>query len=115
MLIGNEGSLSRWAEQAGGSCLGISIMEFGLPPSSIPAGRAEAVLAQPQDTSELQDRLAALAGLIARYRRCLEQGASPKTAAAYQQAIHAAEAEIAEIERRIADLIPSEGAPPEPK
>jgi hypothetical protein len=78
-------------------------------------GGAEAMLAQPQDTSELQDRLETLSGLIARYRRCLEQGASPKTAAAYQQAIHAAEAEIAEIERWIADLIPSEEAPPEPK
>jgi hypothetical protein len=72
------------------------------------------VLAQPQDTSELQDRLETLGGLIARYRGCLEQGASPKTAAAYQQAIHAAEAEIAEIERRIADLIPTEETPPEP-
>jgi hypothetical protein len=79
------------------------------------AGRAEAMLAQPQDTSELQDRLGTLGGLIARYRRCLEQGASPKTAAAYQQAIHAAEAEIAEIERWIADLIPSAETPPEPK
>jgi len=73
------------------------------------------MLAQPQDTSELQDRLGTLGGLIARYRRCLEQGASPKTAAAYQQAIHAAEAEIAEIERRIADLIPSEERPAAPK
>jgi len=73
------------------------------------------MLAQPQDTSELQDRLGTLCGLIARYRRCLEQGASPKTAAAYQQAIHAAEAEIAEIERWIADLIPSAETPPEPK
>jgi hypothetical protein len=72
------------------------------------------MLAPAQDTSELQDRLATLGGLIARYRRCLEQGASPRTAAAYQQAIHAAEAEIAEIERRIADLIPTEEAPPEP-
>jgi hypothetical protein len=114
MLIGNEGSLSRWAEQAGGSCLGISIVGFGLLPSSMAAGRAEVMLAPLQDTSELQDRLDVLAGLIARYRRCLEQGASPKTAAAYQQAIHAAEAAIAEIERRIADLIPSEQAPPDP-
>jgi len=73
------------------------------------------MLAQPQDTSELQDRLETLGGLIARYRRCLEQGASPKTAAAYQQAIHAAEAEIAEIERLIADLVPSEGGPAAPK
>ena len=73
------------------------------------------MLAQPQDTSELQDRLETLGGLIARYRRCLEQGASPKTAAAYQQAIHADEAEIAEIERRIADLIPSEERPAAPK
>jgi len=73
------------------------------------------MLAQPQDTSELQDRLGTRGGLLARYRRCLEQGASPKTAAAYQQAIHAAEAEIAEIERRIADLIPSAETPPEPK
>jgi len=73
------------------------------------------MLAQPQDTSELQNRLETLGGLIARYRRCLEQGASPKTAAAYQQAIHAAEAEIAEIERWIADLIPSAETPPEPK
>ena len=73
------------------------------------------MLAQPQDTSELQDRLETLGGLIARYRRCLEQGASPKTAAAYQQAIHAAEAEIAEIERRIADLISSEEGPAVPK
>ena len=73
------------------------------------------MLAQPQDTSELQDRLETLGGLIARYRRCLEQGASPKTAAAYQQAIHAAEAEIAEIERRIADLVPSEEGPAAPK
>ena len=72
------------------------------------------MLAPPQDTSELRNRLETLGGLIARYRRCLEQGASPKTAAAYQQAIHAAEVEIAEIERRIADLVPSEGAPPEP-
>jgi hypothetical protein len=73
------------------------------------------VLAQPQDTSELQDRLQTLGGLIARYRRSLEQGASPKTAAAYQQAIHAAEAEIAEIERLIADLVPSEEGPAAPK
>jgi hypothetical protein len=73
------------------------------------------MLAQPQDTSELQDRLETLGGLIARYRHRLEQGASPKTAAAYQQAIHAAAAEIAEIEHRIADLVPSEEAPPAPK
>jgi cell division protein FtsB len=73
------------------------------------------MLAQPQDTSELQGRLETLGGLIARYRRCLEQGASPKTAAAYQQAIQAAEAEIAEIERRIADLVPSEEGPATPK
>ena len=73
------------------------------------------MLAQPQDTSELQGRLETLGGLIARYRRRLEQGASPKTAAAYQQAIHAAEAEIAEIERRFADLIPSEERPAAPK
>ena len=73
------------------------------------------MLAPPQDTRDLQDRLTALGGLIARYRHCLEEGASPRTAAAYQQAIHAAEAEIAEIERRIADLIPSQEAPPQPK
>ena len=90
-------------------------MGFGSPPSFMPTGRAEIMLAPPQNTSELQDRLETLEGLIARYRRCLEQGASPKTAAAYQQAIHAAEAEIAEIDRRIADLIPSEKAPPGPK
>jgi hypothetical protein len=115
MLIGNGGSLSRWAEQAGGSCLGTSIIGFGLSPSVMRAERAEIMLAQPQNARELQDRLEKLAGLIARYRRCLEQGASPKTAAAYQQAIHAAEAQIAEIERWIADLIPSEKAPPAPK
>jgi hypothetical protein len=115
MLIGNGESLSRWAEQAGGSCLGISNIGFGLARSFTPAGRVETMLAPPQDTSQLQDRLEVLAGLIARYRRCLEQGASPRTAAAYQQAIHAAEAEIAEIERRIADLIPSEERPAAPK
>jgi hypothetical protein len=71
------------------------------------------MLAQAPDTSELQDRLETLGGLIARYRRCLEQGASPRTGGAYQQAIHAAEAEIAEIERWIANLIPSEEGPRE--
>jgi hypothetical protein len=73
------------------------------------------MLAPPPDIRDLQERLTALGGQIARYRHCLEQGASPRTAAAYQQAIHSAEAELAEIDRQIAVLIPSEEAPPDPR
>jgi len=64
----------------------------------------------PDDVQKARDRLAVLRGLVDRYRRHIEEGASRQTMAAYLQAIHAAEAEIAEIERRSAD-IPEEMPP----
>lgn len=60
-----------------------------------------------------QERRDTLRTLIARYRGYLAEGAGPKTAAAYLQAIHAAEAEIVEIERDIAALPHPKAAPPE--
>ena len=68
---------------------------------------------QLDDRQVRQERRDTLRALITRYRGYLAEGASPKTAAAYLQAIHAAEAEIAEIERDIAGLPHPEAAPPE--
>jgi hypothetical protein len=65
------------------------------------------------DLIEARERLAMLRGLIARYRRYLEEGANQATSAAYLQAIHAAEAEILQIERGLAEPPPSESTPPE--
>jgi len=67
---------------------------------------------QLEDQPAMQERLRTLRALIARHRGHLEEGASRQTAAAYLQAIHAAEAEIAELERRIAGLPYPEEAPP---
>jgi hypothetical protein len=66
---------------------------------------------QPDDLEELQGHLDALRRLIARYRQRLEEGAAGRLAAAYIQAIHTTEVEVAEIERRIAELIHLERAP----
>ena len=68
---------------------------------------------QVDDRHVRQERRDTLRRLIARYRGHLAEGASPKTAAAYLQAIHAAEAEIAEIERDLTVLPHPEAAPPE--
>ncbi|HEX4569662.1 MAG TPA: hypothetical protein VH184_04490 [Dongiaceae bacterium] len=67
---------------------------------------------QLDDQPGMQERLRTLRALIDRYRGHLAEGASRQTAAAYLQAIHAAEAEIADLERRIADLPHPEEAPP---
>ena len=56
-------------------------------------------------------RLSVLRGLVLRYRRHLEEGASQRMAAAYSQGLHEAEAEIAEIERNLAASRPRETVP----
>ena len=65
------------------------------------------------DDRQRQERRDTLRALIARYRGYLAEGACPKTAAAYFQAIHTAEAEIAEMERDIVGLPHPEETPPE--
>ena len=67
---------------------------------------------QLDDQPGMQERMRTLRALIARDRGHRAEGASRQTAAAYMQAIHAAEAEIAELERRIAGLPYPEEAPP---
>ena len=67
---------------------------------------------QLDDQPAMQERMRVLHALIARYRGHLGEGASPQMAAAYLRAIHAAEAELAELERRIAGLPYPEEAPP---
>lgn len=64
------------------------------------------------DRQERRERRNALRVLIERCRAYAAEGASPKTTAAYLQAIHAAEAEITEIDRHIAGLPHPEEAPP---
>jgi hypothetical protein len=71
------------------------------------------MVVQFQGRREMQAQLNTLRALIARYRRHLEESASQQIASAYVQAIHISEAEIAEIERRIADLPHSESIAPE--
>jgi hypothetical protein len=64
------------------------------------------------ESPEAAERLATLRDLIARYRRHIEDGANQELTAAYRQAIHAAEAEVLEIERGLAERPQSESTPP---
>lgn len=67
---------------------------------------------QPYKWREMQAQLKCLRALILQYRGRLEVGASRRTAAAYLQTIHPAEAEIAKIERRVAAVPHSGSTPP---